>query len=67
MVLFAGYENRQPDFRYQDDVPDLDVRLKILTLDCLMPEPRVYLSRLNAPSCWVLVFHERESDQLLDT
>lgn len=61
MVLFAGYENNNPDFRRQHDVSDLDVGLRLLALDCLMlwPSGRPRVSRLNAPPCWKPVFHIR--------
>ena len=67
MVLFAGYENKRPDFdfRHQDDESDLDARLGLLTLDCLISEPPVNLSRLNVRPSWKLISRERGSDQSL--
>ena len=47
MVLVAGYENKQPDFRHQDGISDLEACLGLLTLDCLVFGRPANLSRLN--------------------
>jgi hypothetical protein len=47
MVLVAGYENKQADFRRQDGTPDPRACLRLLTLDCLMFDRSANLSRLN--------------------